>query len=131
MAVRGWNRNSYDRSDDQHHNVERHGHAIVDIAFDPLEDLARDADRVDDRGEARRSQDKGGCAPGGVGGAADGDAAIRLLESGRIVHAVARHPDDVAARLQCFHDLVFVLRKYPAEAVGAFDRVHDGGAHRA
>ena len=33
--------------------------------------------------------------------------------------------------LQGFHDLVFVLRKHPAEAVGALDRVHDGGTHGA
>ena len=121
----------HDRGDNQHHDVERHRHAIMDIAFDPLEDLARDADRIDDRRQARRSQDEGGRAPRGVGGAADGDAAIRLLESRRIVDAVAGHPDDVAARLQGFHDLVFVLRKHPAKAVGALDRVHDGGAYGA
>jgi hypothetical protein len=37
----------------------------------------------------------------------------------------------MAARLQGFYDLVFVLRKHPAEAVGALDRVHDGGTHGA
>ena len=90
----------HDRRHDQQHDVERHRDAVVDVALDALEDLPRADDGVDDGREAGRGQDQGGGAARGIGGAADGDAAIGLAQGRRIVDAVAGHRDDVAALLQ-------------------------------
>ena len=41
------------------------------------------------------------------------------LQRGRVVHAVARHADDVPGRLQALDDEELVLREHLGEAVGA------------
>ena len=67
--------------DHDEHDVERHRDPVVDVALDPLEDLARLDDGVDDRRQAGRGQDQRRGAAGGVGGAAHRDAAIGLLQA--------------------------------------------------
>ena len=70
-----------------------------------------------------RGQDERRGAAGGVGRAADGDAAVCLLERGRVVHPVAGHRDDMAELLQAFDDLVLVLGEHAPETVGPLDGV--------
>ena len=72
----------HDRRHHQQHDVERHRDAVVHVALDALEDLPRADDGVDDGREAGSRQDQGGGAARGVGGAADGDAAIGLAQGG-------------------------------------------------
>ncbi len=78
-------------------------------------------DGVDDGRQPGRGQNQRGSAARGIGGATHGNAAIGLAERRRIVDAVARHRNDVAALLQALDDFVLVLREDPAEAVGALN----------
>ena len=54
----------------------------------------------------------------GVGGAADRDADVGLLQGRRVVDAVAGHADDAAGPLQRLDDLELMLGKDAGEAVG-------------
>ena len=77
--------------------------------------------------KARRHQHDRRRRPGRVGRARYGDAAIGLLQRGGVVHAVARHPDDVATLLQHVHDVELVLRENLGKAVRILDRLGDRG----
>ena len=112
----------HDRRHHQQHDVERHRDPVIDVALDALENLPRADDGVDDGRKARRGQDQGRGTARGIGRPAHRDAAIGLPKGRRVVHPVAGHRDDMAALLQGLDDFVFVLRKHPAEAVGALDR---------
>ena len=109
------------RQHDDEHDVDRHGDAIIDVTRDPLEDLPRFDDGVDDGRQSGRGQDQRGGAAGGVGRAADGHAAIGLFQRRSVVDAVAGHRHDMAALLQRLDDLELVLREYASKSVRLFD----------
>ena len=74
--------------------------AVDRVAGHALEDAARFLDAGRDDRKARRGQHQIGGGARRVGRAAHGDADVRLLERRRVVDPVARHADDVVARLQ-------------------------------
>ena len=99
------------REHDQEHDVEGQRDAVERVARDAAEDILRassNAARI--TREPRRREDERGGAPGRVGRARHGHAAVRLLERGRVVHAVAGHGHEVPARLERLDDGVLVLR---------------------
>ncbi len=61
-------------------------------------------------------------ARGGIGCAGDGDAGIRLLQRGGIIHAVTGHGHDVIVLLQTVDDAEFVIWKYLREPAGFFNQ---------
>jgi len=72
-----------------------------------------------------RTMDAAG--PRRVRGAGDGEAAIGLLQRGRVVDAVARHTHDMVVLLQHVDDMKFMLGEDLGEAVGVLDRLGDRG----
>ncbi len=88
-----------------------------------VEDAATLLDRGLDGGEVVVGQDHVGGVLGHVGpGDPHGDADIRLLERGRVVHAVAGHRDHVAARLERLHEAQLLLGRHAREHVGVVGR---------
>ena len=83
-----------------------------------------------DGGEVVVGEDHGGRAFRHVGaGDAHGHADVGLLERGRVVHAVAGHGDDVAARLQRLHEAELLLGRDAGEdggALGDFGQIRVG-----
>ena len=85
-----------------------------------MEDSASLHNCINDGGKPRSSEDQGSRIACRIRGSAHSDAAVRLFQGWRVIHTVARHRDDMAARLKRFDNFVFVLRKDPGEAVCGF-----------
>ena len=117
-----------DRQRHEQQHAQRLRDAVHRVAVHPHEDFAAFLDRVDDHRQARRHQHDGGRRPRGVGRAGDREAAIGLLQRGRVVDAVAGHADDVVMLLHDIDDVEFVLREHLREAVGVLDLL--GGLRR-
>ena len=83
--------------------------AAYGVVLHPLEDGTAGEHGADDDAEPGLGEHDVGSAPGRVGGVGDSDADVRLLQRGRVVHAVAGHPADVLPLLQFLDDLVLVL----------------------
>jgi hypothetical protein len=77
---------------------------------------------IDDDGKAGRGQHDGRRGAGRIGGARDGNAAIRLFQRRCVIHAIAGHADHVAVLLQNIHDMEFVLGKHLGKSVGILDQ---------
>ena len=98
------------RREQDEHFGEVAAEEIEDELADVVEDDAPFLDRRGDRLEAIVLEHDGRGVLGDVGAAdAHGDADVRLLERGRIVHAVAEHRDDLAPCLQRPDDGQLVL----------------------
>ena len=102
------------------HDAEEHRQHLADVRreqeaqelADVGEDPASLADRGDDRGEVVVGEDHVRRLLGHVGaGDAHRDADVGRLQRRRVVHAVARHRDDLAVRLQRVDDPQLVLRR--------------------
>jgi len=119
----------YGGENHERHDVHGERHAIDRVARDSAEDAPRLVDGVVDHGKPRRRENECRRAACGVGGAGPRGAAIRLLQGGGVVHAVAGHRHDMPALLQGLDDGVFVLGEDPREAVGRLDGVCDRGRH--
>mmetsp|Transcript_54413 Transcript_54413/g.124038 ORF Transcript_54413/g.124038 Transcript_54413/m.124038 type:complete len:670 (+) Transcript_54413:240-2249(+) len=119
-----------DREEEEQEELGGDGDAVHQVVLDALEDLPGDDNRVDHHREAGRRQDDVGGGAGGVGGALDGDAHVGALEGGRVVHAVARHPDDPAALPEGLDDQKLVLREHLGEPGDALDHLAVVGAQR-
>ena len=59
-------------------------------------------------GKIRFQQYQLGHLAGGLGTGCHGNTAVRILQGQHIVHAVARHRNGVAIRLQCFHEFALL-----------------------
>ena len=96
----------------QHAGGDRHSHRIVDkrekkILANVAHGRAAERSRADDAAQVAVQQRDSGAFDGDVGSGAHGDADVGLRKRGRVVHAVARHGDDVPFRLQALHDFAF------------------------
>ncbi|KAJ6439395.1 LOW QUALITY PROTEIN: fungal specific transcription factor [Purpureocillium lavendulum] len=103
--------------------VQAQRDAVLDVGLHALEDLPRRLDGRDDGAEAGGEEDNVGRRLGRLRRALDGDAAVGLLERGRVVDAIAGHGGEMAALLQHLDDGVLVLGVDLGEAVGALDKV--------
>jgi len=100
------------------------------VVLHALEDGTAGEDGADDHAEAGLREHDVGRASRGVRGVGHRDADVRLLQSRRVVHAVARHPAHVAVPLQDPHDLVLVLREHASEPVSLLHELVDGDYRR-
>ncbi len=82
-----------------------------------------------DHRQAGRGEHQIGRRPRCIGGAANGDADIGLLQRRRVVDPVAGHADDVAGALQRLDDLELVLGEDAGEAIRRLDRRQRIGRH--
>ena len=82
-----------DGDEEEEEQLEGARDAVDDIVLHPLEDAARNHDRVDDDRQARLGEDEVGRRARRVGRALHRDAHVGLLERRRIVHTVPRHAD--------------------------------------
>mmetsp|Transcript_5554 Transcript_5554/g.11590 ORF Transcript_5554/g.11590 Transcript_5554/m.11590 type:complete len:582 (-) Transcript_5554:357-2102(-) len=109
-------------------DLDGHADAVDDVRLETLEDTTRLRDGSVDRGETLLSKHDVGSGLGGIGGAGDGDADLRLGESGRVVNTVAGHADDLAHSHEHGNNLVLVLGHHLREAVGGGNEVVTGSA---
>ena len=91
------------------------GDRIQRVAEDALEGNSPFLDRSDDAGEPGLGQHHAGRRFGDVGRGRDRDSHLGLAQCRRIIGAVAAHADGVTALLECFDELVLVLRQDAGE----------------
>jgi len=96
---------------------QRFGNTVDGIAIHPLKDAAALLDRVDDHRQTGRQKHNGCRRTRRVGCTGHGDATVRFLQRGRVIHTVARHADDVVTLLQDIHDVKLMFGKHLGKTV--------------
>ncbi len=107
------------RHEQQH--AQRFGDAINCVTVHPLENPPALLDRVNDHRQAGRKQHDGRRRARRVRRTRNGDAAVRFLQCGRVVHTIAGHADDVIVFLQDIDDVKFVFREHLGKTIGLLD----------
>ena len=120
-----------DGDGDEDDDADRLGNPVDRVVGHPPEDLAAEADRLDDHREAGREQDDVGGGTGGVGRAGNRDPGVGAPQGGGVVDAVAGHRDDVPGLLERLDDPVLVLGHDLREAVGGLDPSPPAGRRSA
>ena len=109
--------------DREEHRVHRLGDEQVRDALDVGDDAAAFGDDAGHRREAAVEQHDLGDGARRRRAVAHRDADVGVLQRERVVDTVARHRDDVAARLQRADDRALLVRRDPAEHGRAFEHV--------